>query len=393
MVFEYMPHGALQSYIANQKQIDWTERYQIFLDICVGVTYLHSATDQDGNTKIRMVHQELTSGNVFVSKEGGTMRAKISDFGLSSMKNYSVEIGAASAAKEYRDTSCYIAPERLVKGCKYTVKCDVFSMGILLLELVSLRPPTNIRKILPKILELNLPAALRQCIDVTMVYSLLLNRKAEHPGERAIASELVEILTGTDGLQIKDMDNSIKTGQFNDIGKEVQDILQDLFSVRRERKPEELKPSPLRDTSEAPPPKVQTESATKIDSVVVPSPITQSIITPIKDSSEPSLAETPVKSPDVSKDKLVPSKEKGAMAKMFSSKKEKAITSGGSGANGSQSSLKNIFNSFDNKTSKLKMDKKLQSGSFGEVWKATLKDRDVVMKKLFRDNGFSILFY
>jgi serine/threonine protein kinase len=169
MVFEYMPLGALQNYIANQRYIPWTIRYQLFLDICIGVAYLHSATDQDENTKIRMVHQELTSGNVFICKEGKELRAKISDFGLSSMKNYALEIGAASAAKSYRDTSCYIAPERNVKGCKYTVKCDIFSMGVILLELVSLRPPTNLRKILPKILELNLPSFLRQCIESTLV--------------------------------------------------------------------------------------------------------------------------------------------------------------------------------------------------------------------------------
>jgi hypothetical protein len=87
---------------------------------------LHSATDQEGNTKIRMVHSELTSGNVFISKEGGIMRANISDFELSSMKTYAVGIGAASEAKAYRDTTCYNAPERNIAG--YIIKFNYYLM-------------------------------------------------------------------------------------------------------------------------------------------------------------------------------------------------------------------------------------------------------------------------
>jgi serine/threonine protein kinase len=170
MIFEYMPLGAVQNYVQGQKYIPWKDRHQIFLDMCAGVAYLHSATDQDGNTKIRMVHQELTSGNVFVCKEAGVVRAKVSDFGLSSMKSYALEIGAASAARGYRDTTCYDAPERKAKGgSKYTAKCDVFSMGIILLELVSLRIPTNLSKIRSKILALKMPIALRKCIECTSV--------------------------------------------------------------------------------------------------------------------------------------------------------------------------------------------------------------------------------
>jgi serine/threonine protein kinase len=174
MVFEFMPMGALQHYTTKQKNIPWKDRQQILLDICAGVAYLHSPTEQNGDTKIRMVHQELTSGNIFVSKEDGVVRAKISDFGLSTMKSYAIEIGAASAAKGYRDTTCYHAPERLAKGgAKYTVKCDIFSIGVILLELVSMRVPNNLRKILPKLLALELPEGLRKCLEVTLVRSTL----------------------------------------------------------------------------------------------------------------------------------------------------------------------------------------------------------------------------
>jgi hypothetical protein len=51
-------------------------------------------------------------------------------------------------------------------------------------------------------------------------------------------------------------------------------------------------------------------------------------------------------------------------------------------------SLVNVFDSFDSKASaKVKIDVQLFSGSFGEVWKGTCQNREVVIKKLFRDNG------
>lgn len=84
IILEYMEHGSLYSYIRNVRQkMPWAERYQMMLDICEGMSYLHSSKGHDGFPKPVLYHQDLKSGNVLLSKEDGVLRAKISDFGLS----------------------------------------------------------------------------------------------------------------------------------------------------------------------------------------------------------------------------------------------------------------------------------------------------------------------
>jgi serine/threonine protein kinase len=79
MVMELMEGGSLQAYI-NERPIpsDWRSRYSISLDICNGVGYLH---------KLNVIHRDLKPGNVVLDKYG---RGKITDFGLSVIKNTAV---------------------------------------------------------------------------------------------------------------------------------------------------------------------------------------------------------------------------------------------------------------------------------------------------------------
>lgn len=84
IVLEYMPMGSLQSLIEDSKnEISWSLRYQMMLDICEGMNFLHSDVAEDGSPKAILFHQDLKSGNVLLSQENGVTRAKISDFGLS----------------------------------------------------------------------------------------------------------------------------------------------------------------------------------------------------------------------------------------------------------------------------------------------------------------------
>jgi hypothetical protein len=86
IVLEYLPLGSLYDYIAKSEGfIPWADRYQMMLDICEGMEFLHSNVYADGKTKKVLFHQDLKSGNVLLCKEGSpsTLRGKISDFGLS----------------------------------------------------------------------------------------------------------------------------------------------------------------------------------------------------------------------------------------------------------------------------------------------------------------------
>jgi hypothetical protein len=84
IVLEYLPLGSLDKFIRNSKGcIPWTDRYQMMLDICEGMEFLHSKVYADGSKKQVLFHQDLKSGNVLLCMEGNKLRGKISDFGLS----------------------------------------------------------------------------------------------------------------------------------------------------------------------------------------------------------------------------------------------------------------------------------------------------------------------
>jgi hypothetical protein len=86
IVMELMPSGALSSFIEdNKKNMKWTTRYQMMIDICEGMAFLHSPTFADGSEKQVLFHQDLKSVNVLLTEVEGIVRAKIGDFGLSRM--------------------------------------------------------------------------------------------------------------------------------------------------------------------------------------------------------------------------------------------------------------------------------------------------------------------
>jgi tRNA A-37 threonylcarbamoyl transferase component Bud32 len=86
IIMELMPHGALSTFIAKSKyNMEWSTRYQMMLDICEGMAYLHSPTNADGSEKKELFHQDLKSANVLLTEVDGIIRAKIGDFGLSCM--------------------------------------------------------------------------------------------------------------------------------------------------------------------------------------------------------------------------------------------------------------------------------------------------------------------
>jgi serine/threonine protein kinase len=90
LVMEYLPLGTLNALIAEGKDIkSWEMRYQMMLDICEGMEFLHATTNPiDGSAKKQCFHQDLKTGNVLLEMVDGSMRAKITDFGLSCMHSF-----------------------------------------------------------------------------------------------------------------------------------------------------------------------------------------------------------------------------------------------------------------------------------------------------------------
>ncbi|KAG0610783.1 hypothetical protein M758_7G091000 [Ceratodon purpureus] len=128
LVYEYMPQGTLAQHLFDYKQLQekpltWMMRLSIALDVARGLEYLHNLAQRS------FIHRDLKPSNILLTDD---FRAKVSDFGLVKLApegKYSVETRLAG-------TFGYLAPEYAVTG-RVTTKADVFSFGVVLMELMT----------------------------------------------------------------------------------------------------------------------------------------------------------------------------------------------------------------------------------------------------------------
>ncbi|KAH9289758.1 hypothetical protein KI387_033875, partial [Taxus chinensis] len=128
LIYEYMPKGILQEFLFNPLKVqvlDWGIQLNIMRGVARGLAYLHE------DSGVRIVHRDIKSSNILLDEK---FNAKIADFGLGAIlaeNDRNQNIPAAG-------TEGYIAPE-CKSGGNVTDKADVFSFGVVILEMVSRR--------------------------------------------------------------------------------------------------------------------------------------------------------------------------------------------------------------------------------------------------------------
>lgn len=144
LVLEYCSHGSLSKHLARTSTIHPRQLWAWCKQIAQGMHYLHSKS---------IIHRDLKSPNILITMTGhGQLQLKIADFGTSKMvvnntrqhdlqSSLTVSTTSGSSKMSLAGTLAWMAPEVMRGECDYGAQVDVWSYGVVVWEMVTLRPP------------------------------------------------------------------------------------------------------------------------------------------------------------------------------------------------------------------------------------------------------------
>ncbi|URE32805.1 Legume lectin domain [Musa troglodytarum] len=131
LVYEFMPNGSLDSYLySTTRLLEWPARHKVALGLASALLYLHEEWEQC------VVHRDVKPSNVMLDS---AFNAKLGDFGLARL----VDHDHGSQTTVLAGTMGYLAPECVTTG-KASKESDVYSFGILALEIACGRRPVQL---------------------------------------------------------------------------------------------------------------------------------------------------------------------------------------------------------------------------------------------------------
>ncbi|CAH8387693.1 unnamed protein product [Eruca vesicaria subsp. sativa] len=136
LIYEFVPNKSLDYFLFDlekQSQLDWTRRYKIIGGIARGILYLHQ------DSQLTIIHRDLKASNILLDVN---MNPKNSDFGLSTIFGMEQTQGNTHRVA---GTYAYMSPEYAMHG-QYSMKSDIYSFGVLVLEIISGKKNSGVYK-------------------------------------------------------------------------------------------------------------------------------------------------------------------------------------------------------------------------------------------------------
>ncbi|KAL1531997.1 rust resistance kinase Lr10-like isoform X2 [Salvia divinorum] len=131
LVYDFMPNGSLEKYLFNRQEkssLNWDTKFEIAVGAARGIEYLHRGCD------VQILHFDIKPHNILLDNK---FVPKISDFGLAKFFSTDKKAVTMTAA---RGTIGYVAPELISRSIgEVSYKADVYSFGMLLVEMVNLK--------------------------------------------------------------------------------------------------------------------------------------------------------------------------------------------------------------------------------------------------------------
>lgn len=146
IVYEYLANGSLDDRIfrrGNTPPLSWQQRFRIAAEIATGLLFLHQTKPEP------LVHRDLKPGNILLDHN---YVSKISDVGLARLVPAVAENVTQYHLTSTAGTFCYIDPEYQQTGM-LGVKSDVYSLGILLLQLITAKQPMGLTHFVERSIE------------------------------------------------------------------------------------------------------------------------------------------------------------------------------------------------------------------------------------------------
>jgi len=130
MVMEFLEGHDLQLELERRGQLGWDEVVDYVVQACAGMMEAHG---------LGIIHRDLKPSNLFLVDEGGSRIVKVLDFGISKVQ--SEGDAKLTAAESVMGTAMYMSPEQVRASGTVDVRSDVWSLGVILFELLTGRPP------------------------------------------------------------------------------------------------------------------------------------------------------------------------------------------------------------------------------------------------------------